>query len=128
LQRLRVWKKARRVRPGRAVDEAIAQAHRAEAQGRASLAAACVDRAVHLAIERATGLRARGILIDEIESALAQRGVGADLATRVRNVLASVDAARFRPDFEGASAGMSGRAADVIADLGRMPSWKGSSA
>jgi hypothetical protein len=65
-----------------------------------SLAAACAERAVLLAIESATGLRARGVLRSDLPAELGARGVRAELAGEIVSLLDRCESVRF----SGASA------------------------
>jgi hypothetical protein len=73
-----------------------------------------VERALHHAIEGATGLKSRGVLLADLPREIEARGVGPDLAAQIGEALAACESIRFDPDG-GASAieaiGRSGRAA-----------------
>ncbi len=74
----------------------------AEAEGHAAAedlgkTAASLDRALHLAVEDATDLKSRGVLLDDLEAALSETGVPAELAARISLVLKRCDALRFAP-------------------------------
>ncbi len=60
-------------------------------------AARSVERAVHLAIESATGLKSRAVLLDELEERLRAMGIDADLAADALKVLRTCERARFEP-------------------------------
>ncbi len=60
-------------------------------------AAAAIERAIVLAIEGATGLKARGVLKDSLTSELASKGVPEKVAARASEALAVCDSARFDP-------------------------------
>ena len=113
----------RRVRDRRAADKVsaptlIAQALRdaaaAETAGDPKSAASAVERALHHAIEGATGLKSRGVLLADLPREIEARGVGHELAAQIGEALAACEAIRFDPDG-GASAieaiGRQGRAA-----------------
>jgi hypothetical protein len=60
-----------------------------------SLAAACAERAVVLAIESATGLRARGVLRNDLPAELGARGVRAELSGEIVSLLDRCESVRF---------------------------------
>jgi hypothetical protein len=59
--------------------------------------ASAVERALHHAVEAATGLKARGVLLVELPRELAARGVPAELAERTRAALEACASIRFDP-------------------------------
>lgn len=60
-------------------------------------AAAAIERAVVLAIEGATGLKARGVLKDSLVPELTAKGIPERVALRAKDTLAACDHARFDP-------------------------------
>lgn len=97
---LSAWRKrlqARRGSAAQALDRALADAKAARKSGDTRAAAAAVDRALYLSIEAATGLKARALMLDELPRALESRGLDADLAARIRDLLGEIEAARFMP-------------------------------
>jgi hypothetical protein len=88
------WRK-RRNDPGRLPAKLLRQAHELERQGRAEEAIGPAERAIFLAIEQATGLRARGVLRSELVAELAQRGVSEPLGQQLAELLERCEAARF---------------------------------
>jgi hypothetical protein len=82
----------------RGVQRALADARAADAQSRTAELAAALDRALHLAIEEGTLLKARALLNAEIPAALEARGVAVELAQECGALLAAIDAARFLPE------------------------------
>lgn len=88
---------ARRSSPRTLAGEALRDARKAKASGDERAAAAAAERAVVLAIEGATGLKARGLLKEELAPALVEAGVDGQLAERASALLAACDRARFDP-------------------------------
>jgi hypothetical protein len=69
--------------------------------GESAKAAALVERALFLAIEAGTGLRARALLRSELRAALERAAVPADRATAVVALLDDCEKARFAQDASG---------------------------
>ncbi len=86
---------ARRESPERAAREALNQASEAARAGRQGDAMTGLERAVFLAIEARTGLRARAVLTRELAAALIERGVAEGVAERVVTLLEQCETARF---------------------------------
>jgi hypothetical protein len=82
--------------------------------------AASLDRALYLAIERATGLRARALLLEEVPRALEARNVPADVAAETGQVLTAVEAFRFVPEGGPDVDALVDGAAAVIRRLARL--------
>lgn len=59
--------------------------------------AALAERAVHHALEAATGLKSRGVLLLELSQELEARGLASGVAARARNVLDTCAVLRFQP-------------------------------
>lgn len=78
---------------------ALARYARNELQAKedAAAVASSAERAIHLALEAATGLRSRGVLLDELARELSSRGVAPSLASRAQASLESLAAMRFLP-------------------------------
>jgi hypothetical protein len=74
---------------------AIAAARDAAKAGDVAAAAAAAERAVIIAIEGALGLKARGVLRDELGAELTSRGVDQELAQKIVDHLRACEAARF---------------------------------
>jgi hypothetical protein len=110
---------ARRTSSARSVEHALDQARAAMKRNDAGAAAAALDRAMHTAIEAATGVRSRGILIEQLPAALEAAGIAKDLATEVKEVLSAVDAARFTPDSSDPLSALVVRAEKAAAALGQ---------
>jgi len=86
---------ARRGSLAAALDEALAQLTAATRSGDATASAGAAERALFLAIEKATALKARGVLKTELKSSLERAGVAADLAERTAALLGRCDELRF---------------------------------
>lgn len=87
--------RARQDSPERAARDALERAADAARSGRQADAMTALERALFLAIETRTGLRARAVLTSELARALAERGVARPLAERVVRVLEQCETARF---------------------------------
>ena len=98
-------------------EKALDEAHDAEAQGDMKALAAALERAIHLAVEGATGLRSRGVLITDLPGELAPLGVAPDLAEDVGAALLACASIRFDPDGAGAAHDLGERARRVVHDL-----------
>lgn len=101
-------------------EKALDEAHEAEARGDMKALAAALERALHLAVEGATGLRSRGVLIADLPGELAPLGVAPDLAEEVRAALLACESLRFDPDGEGAARDLSERARRVVHELAQL--------
>jgi hypothetical protein len=98
-------------------EKALDEAHDAEAQGDMKALAAALERAIHLAVEGATGLRSRGVLIADLPGELEPLGVAPDLAEDVRAALLAVESIRFDPDGADAARDLGERARRVVREL-----------
>ena len=78
-----------------ALDEALSQLASATRSGDATASAGAAERALCLAIEKATGLKARGILKTELATALTAAAVPGELAERAASLLGRCDELRF---------------------------------
>jgi hypothetical protein len=94
---------ARRDVPGARVRDALDEAREADRRGDAQAVAGAVERAAHLAIEAATGLRSRGVLLRDLADAMADGGVDPAVASRAADVLRDAETLRFDPTAEAAS-------------------------
>lgn len=83
---------------------ALARRALAEVKGAADPrdAAAAAERALHLAIEAATGVKARGLLLTELGPRLRDRGLEEPMADEVVGLLEALGTARFAPSEDGA--------------------------
>ncbi|WP_044244063.1 BatD family protein [Chondromyces apiculatus] len=108
--------------PAKLAADALREAGEAATRGDAKETAAASERAIHRAIEAATGLLSRGILIDALVDALMNEGIDRGTATRARDVLADCDAIRFDPSATAAAAAeLVERARTATTELAR---WK----
>jgi hypothetical protein len=96
-RRVRARRDAGATSPSRLAIEALDDADRAAAERDAKDVSAAVERAIHHAVESATGLKSRGILIDELEAELEAAGLPEDLAAQTRALLDVASAMRFDP-------------------------------
>ncbi len=92
--------KARRTDPDRLAADALREADEAARAGRAIETAGAIERALFRAIEAGTGLKARALLRNELESALSAAGVAAATVKDTLSLLDACEALRFT---EGAS-------------------------
>jgi hypothetical protein len=81
--------------PERLAQESLVLADSAARGSEIAKTAAAVERAVFLAIEAGTGIRARALLKSDLKSALAEAGVGADAIERALTLLDACESARF---------------------------------
>ncbi len=82
------------------VREALAAARAAEKKGDGKEVAAAVERAVHAAVEDATGVKSRGVMRAELGDALATKGIVKERAEEVSDVLAQCELLRFTPEVD----------------------------
>jgi len=87
--------RARRETPAEHASREVSIAREAHARGDSGATAAAVERAVHFAIEGATGLKSRGVLRSELARELQRRGFSQELATRAVALLEQTESARF---------------------------------
>ena len=78
-----------------ALDDALGQLTQVTRAGDAAGSAGAAERALFLAIEKANGLKGRGILKSQLAPALAGAGVPRDLAEQAAALLARCDELRF---------------------------------
>lgn len=78
-----------------AQDQALAQLSAAARAGEVAAAANAAERALVIAIERSTSLKARGVLKTELAARLTAAGVAPDVAERAASQLARCDELRF---------------------------------
>lgn len=84
---------ARRGSLAAALDDAVSALNSAQASP--AQAAGAAERALFLAIEKGTGIKARGLLKTDVQPALSQAGVPDELARRAADLLARCDELRF---------------------------------
>jgi hypothetical protein len=121
LRRARARLAARRASTENGIDKALAQARDARKRDDSAALAAALERAVYLAIERATALKARALLLDEIPTALEERKVPRELAAEVRDLLSSIEATRFTPDAAPRAGELADRVAGALRRMSRLP-------
>jgi hypothetical protein len=90
-------REAQKTSPVTLTERALKDAEQAEAKGDAKELAAALERALHNAVEHATGLKARGVLLRDLPSELEARGLDAELSGRVHEVLTACETIRFDP-------------------------------
>jgi hypothetical protein len=122
MKRMRQQLAARRAGAERGIDKELAEARDAKKNGDRMVIAASLDRAIYLAIERATGLRARALLLAEVPRALEERGVTTELAAEIGQVLAAIESLRFVPDGGPDAGDLVDRASAIIRRLARVSS------
>ncbi len=120
---------ARRARARRAIakdspaalaQRALAEARQAEADGDGKALAAALERALHLAIEGATGLKSRGVLLADLPRELSARGLPAALGDEIAGAFAACEAVRFDPEPDPTKTrDLAARVRAAVADLGR---------
>jgi hypothetical protein len=86
---------ARHATPSRRAQRELELAEEAGQRGDLPATAAALDRALHLAIEARTQLKARGFLRAELATALTERGIPVELANRVVELFSATEEARF---------------------------------
>lgn len=96
-KRARARLAGRRSSPRTLALAALDEAKKGKAGGDERAAAAAVERAIFLAIEGASGLKARGILKESLASELSKSGIAERVAARAAELLAACDRARFDP-------------------------------
>ena len=120
VRRTRARRESDKDAPAALVARALREAGEAEARGDAGALCAALERATHLAIEAATGLKSRGVLVAELPEELVRRGLPRELGDRAASVLADADAIRFdpAPDTERTRE-LAIQVRALVADLGR---------
>jgi hypothetical protein len=101
---------------------ALADLRTAETRGDGKAVASAAERALHLGIEAATGLKSRGVLIADLGRELEGRGLEATFAARIGAALSACEALRFDP---GASAASMTELGDETRAISReLAAWK----
>jgi hypothetical protein len=113
VRRLRERRVRQETSAGAVAARALRDAREAESRGDAKGVAAALERAVHAAVETATGLRSRGVLIDQLLPELEKHGVERDTAERARDCLQACDALRFSPGASATDLGVALPSADL---------------
>jgi hypothetical protein len=119
-RRARRFFSARRKGKERGISEALSQARAAGKSGDGAAFAAQLERALYLAVERATDVKARGVLRGELSPELERRGVPNDLAAEVSALLSSLEALRFAPDGAAEQRDLGDRAVAAVRRLNRL--------
>jgi hypothetical protein len=106
--------------PAALAERALGDARGAEKSGDGKAFAAALERAVHLAVEGATGLRSRGVLLADLAGELEGLGLPEPLAAEVAEALRGCEAIRFDPTPDARTTGDLGdRVRALVADLAR---------
>jgi hypothetical protein len=106
--------------PGALAQKALREAEEAAARGDAKALAAALDRAVHLAVEAACGLKSRGVLLADLPEEVARRGLPQALGAAARSILEECEAIRFEPTASGERGrDLTARGKKLLADLER---------
>jgi hypothetical protein len=119
LRRLRERRALRKNDAETLAARALADAARAEARGDTKELAAALERALHAALERASGLKSRGVLLDDLPGELTRRGLDRALGDRSRDALAACEAIRFDPGGAGSAKDLGARTRTLVSELGR---------
>jgi hypothetical protein len=116
-RRLARRRAARRQDAGALAERALRDMKRAaDPQARAAAA----ERALHHAIEAATGLKSRGVLLDELPAQLEERGLEPELSSELCDALATCSNIRFEPaPTDDAAAELRARVAPLVKRLAR---------
>lgn len=97
VRRARARRASNRESPAALAAKALDDAAAAEKAGDKKALTAAVERAIHLAIEGAIGLKSRGILRADLAGELERRGVDRELAERIDEALGACETIRFEP-------------------------------
>jgi hypothetical protein len=104
--------------PSALAQAALADARAAEKTGDAKGLAAALERAVHLAVESATSLKSRGVLLTDLPEELIDRGLPEHLAEEIASTLGACDAVRFLPSAGADTMGdLDARVRKLVAEL-----------
>ncbi len=117
LTRLRARRAASKGSPAALAALALDEAEAAEAKGDGKALAAAVERALHLAVEAATELKSRGVLLADLPGELASRGVPAEIAGEVQAMLSTCESVRFEPAQHSAESGLASEARKLVREL-----------
>ncbi len=80
--------------------EALGAAKAGEKSGDTKAVLGAIERAIHTSIELGTGLKSRGLRLDDLEAKLVEQGVAKDAAAEAAELLRTCDALRFAPAGE----------------------------
>lgn len=115
---LRKRRAALKASPKTLGEQALVEAQKARAAGNAKETAAAVERAVYAALEHATGLLARGVLLSDLEAELRTRGLSSEEAEKAAELLKQCETLRFDPAAsKEALSELSSRAGTVLRAL-----------
>jgi hypothetical protein len=118
--RLRRRRASKLTSPARLAQEALKAAEAAARSSEIAKTAAAIERALFLAIEAGTGLRARALLKPDLQAALAEAHVDAAAVTRALELLDACESARFTGKVgELSPKELCSRARGVVAELSR---------
>jgi len=106
--------------PERLAQDALRAADTAARGSEIAKTAAAIERALFLAIEAGTGIRARALLKSDLKAALVEAGVGSDAIERTLLLLDACESARFTGKAgEHPPKELVSRARGVVAELAR---------
>lgn len=97
-QRARARAAKDKAEPRRLAEKALAAARAAARKGARDEALGALDKAVRTAVEAATGLRARGMTVAELERELAEQGLEAERVAELASLLRDAEEARYAPE------------------------------
>lgn len=118
--RLRRSRSAARSSPQRLAQESLRAAETAARGSEIAKTAAAVERALFLAIEAGTGIRARALLKDDLKAALGGAGVDAAAIERTVELLDACESARFTgKSGESTPRELCARARGLLGELSR---------
>jgi hypothetical protein len=100
--------------------KALAEAQRAGRGGDTAAAASAGERALFLTLEAATGIKARGVLRDELRAKLQQVPVAEQLIDQIGDLLDVCDAVRFTGASDTAPAELVKRTEDCVRRVKRI--------
>ncbi|MFO0591280.1 MAG: BatD family protein [Polyangiaceae bacterium] len=96
-RRLKSRMASRKSSPRTLANTALDEARKAKSSRDERAAAAAIERAIVIAIEGATGLKARGVLKEALAPELIGKGIKKPVAERAAATLSACDSARFDP-------------------------------
>lgn len=96
-RRARTRRAAIKDSPAALAEKALDDARRAGASGDGKALAAALERALHLSVEAATGLKSRGVLVADLPEEIEQRGLPRALGDEIAGAFAACEAVRFDP-------------------------------
>jgi hypothetical protein len=117
------WQSRREAHATR-VKQILEEARTALGRDDRSAAAGAVERAIIVGIEAATGVKARGVLRDELCHKLSDAGLDEKLAAELVDLLEACDALRFRMDEDASANELVTRTEELALRLTRKPSGR----